>query len=462
MAESSGDGHMLCDVHRTIVYANAAICGITGYSQRELTGKKLSILCPSHERARQTKISTDAIRKIGVWSAELFLQRKNKGLRRCELRIVLHRFPESSEQLLMVMVKPITESLPGVRVAGAGVLQWEQVVESLDDAIVIVDRVGRVTACNEGFVRMLERSRDEVLGSRLPYPWLAASSVESYKQAFKSARRGGKVLNTIIAWRGNDLRQLVTSMTITRLRQQGRQPARYIVALRDVSNVEYVDQLRRADDRLQLLMTELQRRTATLHALIEIQRFVLEGKPIERVFGKIVSAMKELVTHDLGGIYLIQADGKTLCPESLSKKNKSSRCMEGFCFTVGQGLLGAAAQSGERVVVNDAHMDPRSVYPLGKKPGTEHVIVIPLRVKEFVFGILAVVRNSGNRFTEDDADVVQSFANSALVALQNVGLPLSYAGMQEPGHARDVIRAAGLRIITGPGLNVMSSIPRKL
>jgi GAF domain-containing protein len=70
------------------------------------------------------------------------------------------------------------------------------------------------------------------------------------------------------------------------------------------------------------------------------------------------------------------------------------------------------------VWVNNAHLDPRSRYPTGSRPGIEHFIAAPLKSKGHIFGILVVARNRDPLFTEEEANVVKSFADAVAVALE--------------------------------------------
>lgn len=390
-----------------------------GYARRELLGKTLTTLYAAKDRARYSARSTSSLRGSGYWSGEVALQRNGGALLWHDVRMILHTDDSRPTTYLIVIARDAREKRALQHQAWKAKSSSEQILESMADAVLVIDRNGLILSCNDAFARMLGTAREDIIGIAAPYPWLNIAAAEKFAESMKRMRRGGAVSNAGIIWRRFDHFQISTLMSFSILRDSSGKAVRYVVTLRDISNFDYQEQLRRSEERIQLLLTDLQRKTITLQTLLEIQHQILGAASLTRIFREIVTGVQKLLRHDIAGIYLIDEKRTSLSAVVLSRKNIFTQAVRGGALPIGHGLVGIAALTGKMHLVNNAHMDPRSIYPNGRKPSQEHVIVVPLRVRNTVFGVLAVARNSDPEFYDEDAQVIQSFAEAATVALEN-------------------------------------------
>ncbi len=92
-------------------------------------------------------------------------------------------------------------------------------------------------------------------------------------------------------------------------------------------------------------------------------------------------------------------------------------------FEVGEGLVGAAAQSGKGILIENALSDPRVIKHDDPVLQVRSVIVTPISFRERNIGVLAVVNPSdGGAFGESDFSVAQSLAEQAGMAIHNLDL----------------------------------------
>jgi GAF domain-containing protein len=211
-----------------------------------------------------------------------------------------------------------------------------------------------------------------------------------------------------------------------------------------------------AEHRIDRLKQQLHRNTERLKTLVDVNRSVLRSGSLRDIFRRITDGVGRLVDHDLAGIYVFDGDENFLRPHTLSKLTTFSRRLGKLPLKLGEGIVGSAAISGETVLVNDAQRDPRSVYPPGMKPETEHIIAAPLRGRRSTYGILTVARNRQPGFYDEDAQIVQSFADAASIAIDNVLLHAesvrSKGGTRRStGRFREPLSAAALRRPAEPG-----------
>ncbi|MBN1250209.1 MAG: GAF domain-containing sensor histidine kinase, partial [Anaerolineae bacterium] len=90
-------------------------------------------------------------------------------------------------------------------------------------------------------------------------------------------------------------------------------------------------------------------------------------------------------------------------------------------FRVGKdGLTGWVAGTGEPLLVPDVNVDPRYIWMRPSETRSE--LVVPLKVKGEVMGVLDIQSNQLNAFDESDLLVVQSLAHQAAIAIENARL----------------------------------------
>jgi sigma-B regulation protein RsbU (phosphoserine phosphatase) len=89
-------------------------------------------------------------------------------------------------------------------------------------------------------------------------------------------------------------------------------------------------------------------------------------------------------------------------------------------FSMGEGVVGAVAKTGEAVLIEDASKDPRIIKHEDEALRVRSIIVAPILFRKKVLGALAVVNPAdGSAFTDTDFSLVQSLAEQAGMAIHN-------------------------------------------
>ncbi|HLC41660.1 MAG TPA: ATP-binding protein [Methylomirabilota bacterium] len=84
----------------------------------------------------------------------------------------------------------------------------------------------------------------------------------------------------------------------------------------------------------------------------------------------------------------------------------------------GQSLTAKVAITGLPVLVNDVESTDEPVHlPLSRALKVRSLVAVPLRVKERIFGVLVVVSDNVNHFTEADTELVSSVGNHVALAV---------------------------------------------
>jgi nitrate/nitrite-specific signal transduction histidine kinase len=85
-----------------------------------------------------------------------------------------------------------------------------------------------------------------------------------------------------------------------------------------------------------------------------------------------------------------------------------------------EGLTGRVAATGLPIVVPDVKLDPRYVAMDGLRTRSE--LVLPIKSKEVVIGVLDIQSERPNEFDQSDVDLLQALANQLAVAIENARL----------------------------------------
>ncbi len=88
---------------------------------------------------------------------------------------------------------------------------------------------------------------------------------------------------------------------------------------------------------------------------------------------------------------------------------------------VGQGLVGLAASSGEQILVDDVREDPRFRF-IDVLPETRSEVVIPLKLKDRVLGVLDVQSDQAHAFHPNDLLILEALADTIARAIEGAQL----------------------------------------
>ncbi|MEW5987942.1 MAG: GAF domain-containing protein [Chloroflexota bacterium] len=159
------------------------------------------------------------------------------------------------------------------------------------------------------------------------------------------------------------------------------------------------------------------RRLAILNSLAGDMTGVLEvrelcGRVAERLWSVLGYYNVAVFTTDLSTSQLI-LQGVAGAYASLVRPGE-------YRQAVGQGLMGRAAQSGERVLVNDTRQD----FDFYQLNGTDILaeLVLPLKAGDRVIGILNVDANQLNAFDDSQTALLATVADQLAIAVENVRL----------------------------------------
>jgi signal transduction histidine kinase len=94
-----------------------------------------------------------------------------------------------------------------------------------------------------------------------------------------------------------------------------------------------------------------------------------------------------------------------------------------MCLSLGEGIAGRVAQTGEAILVEDISTDPRAARPdLITAEGLRAFASVPLRSKDKVLGVINIASYAARQFSSEDGRLLDSIATQIAVAVENAKL----------------------------------------
>jgi diguanylate cyclase (GGDEF)-like protein len=171
-------------------------------------------------------------------------------------------------------------------------------------------------------------------------------------------------------------------------------------------------------DELETTSARLQSQLALQHELMDLSTLLLSSLDQREVFSRITTMLKDIVVYDAMDIRMLDEETRELV--CIYSRDINAELNEQFRISIDSGLAGWVVRHDEAQLVNDMAHDPRGVHIPGTGEDVAQAsIVVPLRVRGRVTGVLTLDRFDGRTFDCSDLEPVKLFANLAGIAIQN-------------------------------------------
>ena len=131
--------------------------------------------------------------------------------------------------------------------------------------------------------------------------------------------------------------------------------------------------------------------------------------------------MLEIVNGAVGGILLLDEENGAL--RYYTQRGLSAKYVEEMRMSLGEGIAGRVAQTGEPMLLEDVSRDPRVARPdLVNAEGLRGLVSIPLKSKDRVVGVMNIASNVAGRFGADDVSLLNSIADYLGTAIEQARL----------------------------------------
>jgi GAF domain-containing protein len=197
------------------------------------------------------------------------------------------------------------------------------------------------------------------------------------------------------------------------------------------------------------LEESLEYQTATSDVLNVISRSTADVQP---VLDTVVETAARLCGADTASITVREREVYRFVASSFSAAEPEFwAALRQRTIVPGRGMTGRAALEGRVVHVADIRTEPDNAVPEAVAAGRRTVLLVPLLREGAVLGTIALARNRVQPFTERQIELVRTFADQAVIAMENARL---LGELQE--RTRDLEEALEYQTATSDVLKVIS------
>jgi diguanylate cyclase (GGDEF)-like protein len=162
--------------------------------------------------------------------------------------------------------------------------------------------------------------------------------------------------------------------------------------------------------------------SAQLEAVQSVAAQLTRLTSVEEVSAALCTQTQRVVAFDNARVYVLREDGQTLDPVAFRPhaREYDGESESGLRVTVGEGITGWVAATGQQLIIDDAAQDHRAVHVPGSVDlAEESMLLAPLRSEGRVIGVVVLSRLGLGRFSEDELRLLGVLADQAAVGIEN-------------------------------------------
>lgn len=186
---------------------------------------------------------------------------------------------------------------------------------------------------------------------------------------------------------------------------------------------DILDELQRENEQLRSGYASLAQRLIGLRMLQHIAQDLVSELDVDRLLKRILRSAINAVEAQAGALLLLDPGEENLVFAVV--EGGGGAALEGRCMACDQGVAGWVVANQEPLIVPDVTQDDRffAEIPDGVNFCVESLLCAPLAAKGKVIGAIQILNKiQGNRFDDDDLDILTSFAAQSAVAIENARL----------------------------------------
>lgn len=218
---------------------------------------------------------------------------------------------------------------------------------------------------------------------------------------------------------------LIVALVSVKQIRKGLAPLDKLIAgTRNIANREFDkrvditsgDEFEELADALNRMARRLGKQFTALTTLSEVDRLILSTLEIEQVLEMVLSHLRGVVTCDVASITLVDADSNLMARTFIEAPEGEDNVQR---VELGERERKLLTENPGGVLLSRDSAWPRYLIPL-KRQGARRFLLMPIRYKSQLSGIISLGYRQKPRFDEEDVKRVRDFADRLAVALSTV------------------------------------------
>jgi two-component system cell cycle sensor histidine kinase/response regulator CckA len=410
LLETAPDAILLVDPGGRIEHANARAEELFGYERDELIGSDADALFSERfrelHRRHRADYSTEAqIRPIGLDDALYGLRKDGSEF---AVEISLNPVPLNDRTLVITIVRDVSERRDSD-------LRFRRLIESAPDAILLVDAQGKIALANRRCEELFGYVPEELLGRPVEVlvPERFRGDHGVYRASYLAEPRA---------------RPMGVGLELYALRKDGSEfpveislsplssgPETLICTIvRDVTRHKAVEAERLQLVRAQAAQAVAEAAAARLRGMHDVTEAALGHLSLDELLQEVLEPVRASLDASAARLLLFDDDrGELVVRASVGLAPTE------VAVPIGDGLAGTIAEQADAGVfeVRASSLDPQLA-----EAGLHAVVGAPLRVAGNAFGAIYAAKAAPDGFTEDDAQLLQVFADRIALAISHAWL----------------------------------------
>ncbi len=286
-------------------------------------------------------------------------------------------------------------------------LELRRILETSVDGIVITDTSGCIVQINSAVKKMLECSKDEIVGKHI---WeLMPQNEKGYKKAMRmitDLKGKEKMVGVEQVWKRRDGNLFQVELNLSLLKDVASNIKGAVVSVRDITERKKVEE-------------SIEQRNRELSAINAFATASMQSLDLETVLNKDLSIMLELTNFQIGAIYILEGKNGYMVLKSYQGMNPDNipwgRMVETKELTKYED---SPWLTGEIQALEDASHHP-VLGQLVKKEGLKGLASIPIKSKDKTMGIINIAGRDPHPFTSAEVKVLDSLAAQISLSIEN-------------------------------------------
>ena len=408
LLESAPDAILLVDARARIVLVNRRTEELFGYDRAELIGREVEALVPErfrrvHVGHRDGYIHEPRTRPMG---AGLDLDGRRKDGSEFPVEISLSPLRLDEETLVITIVRDVSERK-------AAEMRFRTLLESAPDAILLVDEVGEIALVNRRTEELFGYPAEELLGQRVealvPERFRGAHGHHRavYVRAPKTRPMGAGLE---LFGRRKDGSEFPVEISLSPITSGDQTLVTTII--RDISERKAAETERLELARAQAAKVEAETAASRLRSLQAVTEAALGHLTLDELLAAVLEPVQESLASEAATILLLdETRGALVARASIGLESEVEAAV---AVPIGSGIAGRIAAERAAGIFDSLE---QAVSPMLRASGFRSLVGAPLLLGGDLLGVIEAGTAPPRRFTDDDAQLLQLFADRIALAI---------------------------------------------